>query len=377
MYFRDFFDYNNTDPAYYGWFRKIGPGPNDYYWGWGLPGGHIAVHSAQLNQSCQNHWFSLMQNVSIFYEPDGLALDLGGIGSTEPDFIEWGYGWHYQGVFNLTKRLFDSGISLWSNVGSNTLAWFSDGTLFEDPGYNLSNQLDFLTTHYYKSVGWILTTGHTLSDETPEKEMEYANLGLASGIGRSFDGTEGNAGGWLNSSCQAYILAKYNTYWNMLRMGYWPNFTYPYPMGAGSGLATGPNPNVFCVYLEDSIGDTWLISWNNGTTGNHTYQTFSDLSYRISSLYTNQTAFFIDNQYEISYNLTGLALHDFLIEPYSTRPVLPILAIIGLIGLACFIVGPTYGLYQIKEGHLVAGIRSIVIFGVLGFGMFLGWLGVF
>jgi len=58
----------------------------------------------------------------------------------------------------------------------------------------------------------------------------------------------------------------------------------------------------------------------------------------------------------------------------QTAPLLPIMFIIGVIGLFTFVGGLLYLLYKFKEGEYVEGMRKGIIFMSLGFGLVWGWL---
>lgn len=59
---------------------------------------------------------------------------------------------------------------------------------------------------------------------------------------------------------------------------------------------------------------------------------------------------------------------------YSGEPALPIMFMVGMIGVGSFFGGALYAAKQIKEGDYVEGLRTALIFCSIGFGLIWGWL---
>lgn len=58
----------------------------------------------------------------------------------------------------------------------------------------------------------------------------------------------------------------------------------------------------------------------------------------------------------------------------ATEPLLPIMFIIGIVGVGSFFGGLIVAAYKIRDGEYVEGFRYAVIFCSIGFGLIWGWL---
>jgi len=219
----------------------------------------------------------------------------------------------------------------------------------------------------------------------------YSNLTLTNS---TMDDNSSNRcwGFWYRSESDGAVPADYMKW--MLDQANWFGF---YQSGARawnweiviSGTGYGAH------FIQSLAADTWYYFECNYTTGTPgTWRIFIDgvnkYEYGGSMAFypiSFQYAFYQSNTGESLY-LDGLRVSDtneypptYPPEPPGPdeefKPLVNFLAILGIIGLACMICGPTYGLYQMKNGEYVTGLQSIVIFSILGLGLFLGWLGHF
>lgn len=60
----------------------------------------------------------------------------------------------------------------------------------------------------------------------------------------------------------------------------------------------------------------------------------------------------------------------------KTEPLLPVMFILGMVGLFTFIGGLLWACVNFREGEYVEGLRVGVIFCSIGFGLVWGWLGL-
>jgi len=56
------------------------------------------------------------------------------------------------------------------------------------------------------------------------------------------------------------------------------------------------------------------------------------------------------------------------------EPLLPMMFIIGMVGLFAMIAGPLYGAKQLKKGEYYEGFRTSLVVTVVGFAFFIAWL---
>lgn len=367
LYIRDFTDYNVTILSNPAWCQKINS--SSYYWGWELPDSHVAVRWAFSNSSFQDYYYNILMNLSSIYHPNGFALDWGGMGTNVYDCLDYGQGWHSAGILNLTKRLYESNISLIHNTGMQLPVLFSDGTLFECPSYNGWLQLELVYTHLYNATAYVLTTGLAPEDQTNEGELFWTSFSLASGCNRGFDY---NLADLTTEGGRDSLAGIFNGYFSIV------------PLMSGSILAQPANqnnfnlgiPNFFTFYWTKGE-DLWIILFNNGTSDLkdlYLYQ-FSNKTYSITQTFISTGASSSNNTLDYYYrvNLTDIEFADYYLQALWYFNI-PVRFGLGAIGFVLLFICPIMMVKKFQEHEFEKLLFPWFIGFIFGACLIIGWL---
>jgi len=183
---------------------------------------------------------------------------------------------------------------------------------------------------------------------------------------------------WTNVSpeLQNHVLHEtQELFWDVDESSYFPWICEPDPFVAASGLALGWNNNFSYTFTFGTNQLTAVVSSVNASAGDFYFSSagLSVLSITVNGTATENYAQLADGAYVYLLDLPSAQLWNVQIN-FEMQPYLPVMFILGIIGLCSMVGGGFFAAHKIKRGEYYEGGRMGLIYVSVGLGLFLAWV---
>lgn len=144
------------------------------------------------------------------------------------------------------------------------------------------------------------------------------------------------------------------------------------------------NAATFTVLTNSEVTDTYNTTAHFDVDGNNTYLVTFPQSYYLNETYNlkflNITQITPDTTYSTTSNsFLFMPTSDMVFYVYyylepTTGFLLPVMFILGMVGLTGLMLAPLYAVYKIRKKEYLNGLVVCVVFGAVSFGLFIAWL---